>query len=145
MATRAAIDEFLSHRRLALVRASRRMAVRGVPIDQQLGLKGYDLSVVYLDESGPGQRLRDIEGAIDGVIIAVPPEQSEKAVKEAIEAKIPRVWLQQGAESKAAIALCEEKGIGVVSGACVLMYAEPVKSFHAFHRFLWKTFGRLAK
>jgi hypothetical protein len=27
----------------------------------------------------------------------------------------------------------------------VMMYAEPVKSVHAFHRWVTRTFGRLAK
>ena len=28
---------------------------------------------------------------------------------------------------------------------CVLMYAQPVKSVHAFHRGIWKVFGQLQK
>ncbi|OFV81824.1 MAG: hypothetical protein A2W26_07970, partial [Acidobacteria bacterium RBG_16_64_8] len=71
--------------------------------------------------------------------------QSEQAVREAIEANIPRVWLQRGCESKAAIELCGQEGIPLVHGECVLMYAEPVRSIHAFHRWLWKTLGLLAK
>jgi hypothetical protein len=32
-----------------------------------------------------------------------------------------------------------------VYGHCVMMYADPVQSVHAFHRWLAKSFGRLAK
>ena len=144
MATRALIDEFLSHRKLALVRSSRNTPVRGISINRQLE-PGYSVTVVYLDEIDKGERLSTLKEPVEGVIIAVPPDQSERAVKEVVAAKIPRVWLQQGAESKAAISLGETNGMTVIHGSCILMYAEPVKSVHAFHRWLWKTFGLLAK
>jgi predicted CoA-binding protein len=145
MATRAMIDEFLSHHELALVRSSPSSPIRGARIDEELGKKGYKIAVVYLDDSVPEPRLTNLKDPVEGVIVAVPPNQCEKAVREAIEANIPRVWLQNGCESKSAIELCEQRGVSAVHGACVLMYAEPVKSIHAFHRWLWKTLGRLAK
>jgi uncharacterized protein len=145
MPTRAMIDEFLSHHKLALVRQSPSSAIRGVKIDEELGNKGYEIEVVYVDESVAGPRLAGLKAPVEGVIVAVPSDECEKAVREAIEANIPRVWLQRGCESKSAIELCEQRGIPVVHGACVLMYAEPVKSIHGFHRWLWKTLGLLAK
>lgn len=145
MPTRAMIDEFLSHHELALVRQSPSSAIRGVRIDEELGAKGYEIAVAYIDESVAGPRLADLKAPVEGVIVAVPSDECEKAVREAIEADIPRVWLQRGCESKSAIELCEQRGIPVVHGACVLMYAEPVKSIHGFHRWLWKTLGLLAK
>ena len=143
MATRATIDEFLSHKKLALMRASRTTPVRGVKMDVELTSKGYTVSVVYLDETDPASKLNRLKQPVEGVIIAVPSALAEKAVEEAIAAEMPRVWLQKGCESKAAAALCEKKGIPVVSGECVLMFAEPVKSFHSFHRWVMKTLGKL--
>ena len=143
--TRAQITEFLSHKKLALIRASRATKVRGVKIDDELKTKGYTVSVIYLDESAPGARLKDLKNPVEGVIIAVPPAQAAKAIQEAIEAKMPRIWLQQGAESPEALEACKAKQIPVIYNACVMMYAEPVQSFHSFHKWLWKTFGLLAK
>ncbi len=145
MATRAAIDEFLSHKKLGLMRLSKNTLVHGVLMDDELRPKGYEVTVVYLDESTGGPTLSSVKDKVEGVIIAVPKDQAEKAVKEAIAAGIPRIWLQAGSETPEAIALCEQNKASVVSGACVLMYAEPVSSFHKFHRWLWKTFGLLAK
>jgi predicted CoA-binding protein len=145
MSSRAMIDAFLTNHSLALVRSSPESPIRGAKIDEELGGKGYEVSVVYLDESVAEPRLTDLKDPVEGVIIAVPRDQSEKAVREAIDAKIPRVWLQNGCESKSAIELCEQNGIPVVHGECVLMYAEPVKSVHAFHRWVWKMLGRLAR
>jgi predicted CoA-binding protein len=145
MASKAAIDEFLGHKRLALMRLSASAPVQGVRMDDELKPKGYEVSVVYLEESGGGQRLAEVKDQVEGVIVAVPKKQCERAAKDAIAAKIPRVWLQAGCETEDAIALLERNKTPVVSGACVLMYAEPVKSFHRFHRWLWKRLGRLAK
>jgi predicted CoA-binding protein len=137
------INEFMAQKKLALVRASRKTPVSGFSIDKELGAKGYSVSVVYLDEDTPGSKLKDLKEPMGGVILAVPSDQTEKAVRQAIEAKITRVWMQKGSESKPAIKLCEEKGISVIYGECIMMFAEPVKSFHAFHRFLCKLFGKL--
>jgi hypothetical protein len=145
MASRAAINEFLSHHNLALVRLSRASPVRGVRIDKELGSKGYAVSVAYLDDPDPGSKLRGLTNPVDGVILAVPSAQAERAVLEAVDAKVPRIWLQKGCESKAAVAACEKNRVPVVHGECVLMYTEPVTSVHAFHRWLAKLFGALAK
>jgi len=145
--TAAAIttEEFLSHKNLALIRLSAQSPVMGVKMDEELRPKGYDVSVVYLNTSEADPAISDVKDKVEGAIIAVPRAECETAVKEAIDAGIPRLWLQSGCESKEAIALAEEKGVPVVSKACVLMYAQPVKSVHAFHRGLWKMFGLLQK
>jgi predicted CoA-binding protein len=145
MATKAAVDEFLGHKKLALMRLSKNTLVRGVRMDEELRPKGYEVTVVYLDDSTGGPKLSGVKDKVEGVIIAVPKNQVEKAVKEAIAAGSPRIWLQAGSETPEAVALCEQNKTSVVSGACVLMYAEPVSSFHKFHRWLWKTLGLLAK
>ncbi len=135
-------DEFLSHKKLALVRLSAQTPVMG-DMKKELAPKGYEVSVVYLNAGESDATLDDVKDSVEGAIIAVPRSQCEAAVKEAIEAGIPRLWLQSGCDSKEALALCEEKGVPVVHGACVLMYAQPVQSIHAFHRGVWKVFGLL--
>jgi uncharacterized protein len=135
-------DEFLSHKKLALVRLSAQTPVMG-DMKKELAPKGYEVSVVYLNAGESDATLDDVKDSVEGAIIAVPRSQCEAAVKEAIEAGIPRLWLQSGCDSKEALALCEENGVPVVHGACVLMYAQPVQSIHAFHRGVWKVFGLL--
>ncbi len=138
MAATITPDEFLSHKRLALMRLSAQSPVMGGRIDQELQPKGYDVSVVYLNAGSADPTLADVKDSVEGAVIAVP-----KSRCEAIDAGIPRLWLQAGCGSKEAVALCEEKNVPVVHGACVLMYAQPVQSVHAFHRGLWKVFGLL--
>jgi len=145
MVSRAAINEFMAQKKLALMRASRKTPVAGFSIDKELYNRGYSVQVVYLDEENPGSRLSELKDQVGGVIIAVPAVQSEKAVRHAIEAKIPRVWLQTDSESDAAIKLCNDNGISVVHGQCLMMFAEPVRSVHAFHRWIAGLFGKVPK
>ena len=143
MATAMTTEEFLSHKNLALVRLSPSSPVMGAKMDDELRPKGYDVSLVYLNTGPSDAGIEDVKDRVDGAIIAVPKSECAAAVKEAIDAGIPRLWLQAGCDSKEALALCEEKGVPVIHGACVLMYAQPVKSVHAFHRGVWKLFGQL--
>jgi hypothetical protein len=38
---------------------------------------------------------------------------------------------------------CEQLGLDVVHGQCILMFAEPVASLHKFHRWIWKIVGKI--
>ncbi len=82
---------------------------------------------------------------VGGVILVVPPGQTEKLVREAAAIGIRRVWMQQGAESDDAIRFCEENGISVIHGECILMFARPVDSLHRVHRWVSAMLGKLPK
>ena len=66
-----------------------------------------------------------------------------QTLREVIDAGITRLWPQAGSDSKEALALCEEKGVPVIHGACVMMYVQPVQSVHRFHRGIWTVCGLL--
>lgn len=136
-------QEFLGHKTLALVRLSAQTPVMGAKMNEELAKKGYDVRVVYLNTNPSDPSIESVAGEVEGAIIAVARSECEAAVREAIEAGIPRLWLQSGCESQEAIALCEEQSVPVVHHACVLMYAQPVESIHKFHRGLCKLFGKL--
>jgi predicted CoA-binding protein len=144
MATKASIDEFLSHKNLALLRLSSAVKLMAGRLDDELRPKGYEISVVYLADGDPGPHLDSVKGKVEGLIIATPKSECLLAANEAVAAKMPRVWIQRACESPEGIALLEKNGIPVVCEECVMMYAEPVKSVHSFHRWLTKLFGKLA-
>lgn len=144
MATKVDIDEFLSHKKLALLRLSSIVKVMGGRLDDELRPKGYEISVVYLAQGDPGPHLESVKDEVEGLIIATPKSECLLAVQEAVAAKMPRVWIQRGCESREGIELLQRHQIPVVYAECVMMYAEPVQSIHAFHRWLAKIFGKLA-
>jgi len=77
------------------------------------------------------------------VVISVPPAKASQALRDAAAVGVKNIWIQQGAQSPEVMATARELGLEPVVGKCILMYAPPVKSFHAWHRGLAKLFGQL--
>ena len=78
---------------------------------------------------------------VGGALLFTKPGVTEKVVREAAEAGIRRIWIQQGAQDEASIRYCLDQRLEAVSGQCILMFAEPVASFHGVHRWIKKLFG----
>ncbi len=150
MTTKIAVADFVAQRKLAIVGVSRGGIKFGNMAFKALREKGYRVFPVnpHAEKIG-GERcypnLRALPETVGGVLVVVPPKETEQVVRDAAAAGIGRVWLQQGAESQAAILFCEENGLEVVHGECILMFAQPVVSFHRWHQWLWKVLGKLPK
>ena len=135
MTTRASIEDFLKQRTIAVVGASRKKGKFGNTLFRELKAKGYTaIPINPNSDTIEGERcypnLKALPVKVDGVAVVVPPHEAERIVREAAEAGIPRVWLQQGAESKEAVRFCEEQGMSVVHGECM-------------HRFFRTLIGRM--
>src|SRR5512135_1762147 len=112
------VSEFLSQRRLALVGISRSGGGFGNVILKELREKGYQVFPVHPEAATiAGQAcapsVLKLREKVGGVVLVVPPPVTDKVVREVVEAGIPRVWMQQGSESPAAIRYCEENKVGV--------------------------------
>jgi predicted CoA-binding protein len=150
MSSRAMVTDFVAQRKLAVVGVSRQGRKFGNTAFRELKAKGYKLVPVHPQaETIEGERcypnLASLPEPVDGVLVVVPPAETEKVVREAAAAGIKRVWMQQGAESPAAIKFCQENGLNTVHGECILMFAEPTAWFHRAHRWVWKLLGKLPK
>ena len=64
-------------------------------------------------------------------------------LRDAVQAGMSKIWLQQGSDSPEVKAVAGELGVTPITGKCILMYAQPVKSFHAWHRGFARLFGQL--
>jgi hypothetical protein len=150
MNTRKDIDGFVAQKTLAVAGLSRNPQSFSANAYQELKSKGYRLYPV--NPNVPTIRgetcyptLAAVPEKVGGVLVFTPPQATEQVVREAAGAGIRRLWIQQGAQSDASIAFCREQGLEAVSGHCILMFAEPVASFHTFHRWLKKLFGGIPK
>lgn len=66
--------------------------------------------------------LTDLPEPIESVSIITPPPVTEKVVDDAIKTGARNLWMQPGAESRAAIQRAEAAGLNVIyGGACVLV------------------------
>jgi predicted CoA-binding protein len=88
------------------------------------------------------QSVRELPPDVRAVVTVVPPAATEQVVEDCVARGVSSLWMQQGSESAAAIAAAGAKGIAVVHGKCILMFLEPVRSVHAFHRGVLKLFGK---
>jgi len=150
MATKAAVTEFTAQKVLAVVGVSRSPNKFGTMAYRELKAKGYRLFPVNRNvDSVEGERcypsLKELPEPVGGVLVVVPPAEAESVMRDAAEAGIGRVWLQNGAESEAAIRYGEQHGISVISGECILMFAEPAGFGHRLHRWFRGVMGKLPR
>lgn len=123
------IKSFLAQKTLALAGASRSGRGYGCIILRHLAGKGYDVLPVHplareLEGHVCYPSLADLPKPADGLVLVVPPEQTEILVREAFKQDIRRVWMQPGAESPEAVRFCQENGMEVVHGGdCILVLA----------------------
>ncbi len=150
MSTRKEVEEFLGRRHLAVVGVSRSGKDFSNAAYRELKQKGYRLVPVNphadsLEGERCFHRLNEIPDKPEGALVVTNSSQTESVVREAAEAGIRHLWIQQGCQSAGALELARRNGLSVVSGECILMFAEPVASFHRLHRWVWKLLGKLPK
>ena len=156
MTTKAAVNDFIAQKNIAVVGVSRGGKKFGNIAFKELKQKGYRVFPIHSHaDTLEGEKcypsLSALPEKMDGVltkvtsVIVVPPAQTEQVVRDAHAVGIPRVWMQQGAESDAAIAFCREHGMSVVSGECILMFCEPARFYHRAHRWVKGVAGQLPR
>jgi predicted CoA-binding protein len=121
----AYIREFLAFRRFAIVGVSNDPKKYGHIVYHNLKDKEFTVFAINPNVQQIGgdpcyANLAELPEPVDGVVLVVPPQVTEKIVREVAAVGIPRVWMQPGAESDEAVRFCEENNIGVVHGACIM-------------------------
>lgn len=150
MTTKKAVADFLSNKTIAVVGVSRDKKKFGYAVYKHLKERNYKTfpinpNITEIDSDKCYPNLAAVKKKIDGVILVIPPKVSEEVAKEANDLGIKSIWFQQGSGSDEAIKFCEGNDMSVVSGECIMMFTEPVESFHKFHRWIWKLFGKLPR
>ena len=120
------IKEFMAQKRFAVVGATTDTKKYGNEIFRNLTSRGYEVYPVNprlkeLEGTKCYPSLSDIPVKVDVVDFVVPPPVTEEILKECKELELDRIWLQQGSESKAAVAFCDENNLKVVHGVCVML------------------------
>jgi len=143
-----AIQDFINGKRIAVVGVSREGTKFGNTAFTELAARGYQVFAVHPSAQEIAgapcyPNLAALRGQVDGALIVVPPQQAVPVLREAAAIGLKNVWLQQGAESPEALALARDLKLNLVAKRCVLMYAPPVRSFHAWHRVFARLFGQL--
>ena len=121
------IRRFLNKRNVfAVVGASRDPEKYGHQVYNDLRTAGYEVYPVNPEaEEILGARcyadIRELPRKPDVVDFVVPPEVTEKILETCLKLGVTKAWLQPGSESEKAIKFCEDNGIEVVHGVCVMV------------------------
>ena len=150
MNTMQDIQGFVAEKTLAVAGLSRDEKSFSAMAFKELRTKGYRLypvnpnAATILGETCYPS-VAALPGRVGGVLVFTAPANTEKVVREAAAAGIRRIWIQQGAQSEGALRFCADNKLPAVSRQCILMFAEPVSSIHAFHRWVKKLFGGMPR
>jgi predicted CoA-binding protein len=152
MASKRAIDSFLSCRRIAVVGVSRDPKDFSRAVFRAFVERGYDAVPVNasggeLDGRPAARWVGEVQPPPEAALLLTPPAATGQVVRECADAGVKRVWMHrgagQGAVSPEAVALCRERGIEVVDGECPFMFLPDTGWFHGVHRFFKRLGGRL--
>lgn len=152
MASKRAIDSFLSCRRIAVVGVSRDPKDFSRSVFRAFVERGYDAVPVNpaggeVDGRPSASRVGDVTPPIEAALLLTPSSATDQVVRECAAAGVKRVWMHRGAGAGAvspeALTFCREKGIEVVVGECPFMFLPDTGWFHGVHRFFRRLGGRL--
>jgi uncharacterized protein len=145
--TRADIDGFLAHHRIAVVGVSRNPQDFSRALFRELSARGYDVVPVNplaetLEDHACFQRVQAINPPVEAALLITSPAETEKVVHDCAEAGIRGVWMHsgggKGSVSPVAVAFCREHGMRVVEGQCPFMFLPNTQWFHRAHGFVLK-------
>lgn len=126
MAAADPITDFLAQETLAVVGVSSSEAKWGTRVYRDLKSKGYRVygvnpRLAALDGERVYASLSDLPELPGGIVAVTPPAVTGQIVREAARLGIPRIWMQEGAESPEAIALAAELGLRCIHSTCVIV------------------------
>jgi uncharacterized protein len=140
------INEFLAQKHIAIAGVSRNKKKFGNILFRALAEKGIEVYPIHPSLSVHEEKtcyasVIDLPDDVSAIVINTKPEQTSKIAGEAIKKGIRYIWLQQGSADKQTIDSVTASSPGVISERCLLMFLEPVKGIHGFHRWISKVFG----
>jgi predicted CoA-binding protein len=150
MVTLNEIQKFLEPRKMAMAGVSRNPKKFGGAIFKELKEKGFDLYPINPNaEEIQGikcyKSVDELPAGVEHLFIVTSKGETETIARAAVKKGMKMVWIQQHSDTPEAVKIIEEAGIPLIHKKCMMMFADPVKSFHGFHRFFVKTFGGYPK
>ncbi len=146
MKTSESINMFLNQPHIAVVGVSRNKNKFGNAVYHILKKKGIKVVPVnphltHFEGEKCYSNIETLPADVTAIFINIPPEKTIRVVESAYNKGIHHIWLQQGSTNDEVINYLKGKDVNYISDRCIMMFAEPVKSFHRFHRFLSKATG----
>lgn len=144
------IQLFFAPKRMAVAGASRDPKKFGGSVIKELKEKGFDLYPVNpFAEEIQGLKcfksVNDLPDEVKHLLIVTPKSSTAEVAGQAVEKKMEMVWIQQMSDNQESMQILQDAHIPFIHNKCILMFADPVKGPHRFHRFFVKIFGKYPK
>jgi predicted CoA-binding protein len=144
------INQFMKQPNIAVVGVSRNKNKFGNTVYHTLKKKGIKLLPVnphmtHFDGDKCFSSIETLPPDVNALFVNTPPESTIKIVESAYKKGIKNMWLQQGSTNDEVISYLKGKDVNYISDRCIMMFAEPVGSFHKIHRFFSKITGNFPK
>lgn len=150
MTTLNEIQRFLGPKKMAIAGVSRNPKKFGASVFRELKEKGFELFPVNQNaDEIQGikcyKSVSDLPDDVKHLFIVTPKASTASVAGEAISKGMDMIWIQQYSDTPEAVEAIQQAGISLIHKKCILMFADPVKGPHNFHRFLVKVFGGYPK
>lgn len=152
---KAAAEEFLTHKRVAVTGVSRSPKDHGANfVYRRFRDRGYEVFAVNPNadevEGDPSYHdLRDIPGGVEAVVIGTRPDTADATMQECAELGIKNVWMHrgpgEGSVSETAAAYGREHGIDVIDGGCPCMFGPTADPGHKMMCGMLKVTGNVPR
>lgn len=141
------INSFIEEKKLALIGISSKKEKFGNVVLKELKEKGFEIypvgtNISEFEGSKVYNKVEDLPTGINYALISVGKEKTESVLNDLIKKDIKNIWFLRGSYDQKFETLLKESNCKYIINKCILMYAEPVKSIHAFHKFLANLFGK---
>ncbi len=148
--SKKSIEKFLEPRKMAIAGVSRDPKKFGYTVFKELKSKGYQVYPINpnVDQVNGEPCFHAVSALpldVRNLLIITPKTQTMQVVKEALEKGIDNIWIQQMSETREVLDYLKDKELTLVFKECIMMWTEPVRSIHKFHRSIRNFFGMLPK
>ena len=149
MTTLNDIQKFLEPKKMAIAGASRDPKKFGGAVFRELKDKGFELYPVNpnadeIEGMKCYKTVTELPVDVSHLFIVTSRQETLSVVCAAVTKGIKMIWIQQKSDTPEAVKKVEEAGIPLIHKKC-MMFADPVKGPHNFHRFFVKFFGGYPK
>lgn len=150
MITKKQIEEFFSSSQIAVIGVSRNKKKFGYMVYDALKKKSINVVAVNpladsIDGSKCYKTVEELDEKVEAAVVLTKKPQTFDVVVQLINKGIKQIWIQQESDTPEALAFAQEKGVNLIYGKCIFMFANPVTGIHKFHRSILNLFGKLPK
>lgn len=138
------VHNFLAQKNIAVVGVSNKKKKFGNYIFEKLNDEGYSVFAVNpnADENTEIKFYKSVNDLdiISAIVFVTKPNVTNSILREGIPINVKNIWVQQGAGNEETKLILSSMDVEFVFNKCLMMFIEPVKGIHKFHRTINRIF-----